>query len=107
MEDAQNAVGNAMLSALGPLADILRLRPKKGAKSMATGQPARWAAAREALVASKLKSVTPAQAAELAAAGALGGAAPLLRYSHVRAVSSLAGLARAALQPRSRVQHKG
>jgi hypothetical protein len=72
--DAQAAAGAALLNAMGPLAGILGLRRKSGGaatpKSTATGQPARWPAARAALVAANLRSVTPAQTAELMAQGA-------------------------------------
>ena len=64
--DAQAAAGDALLNMMGPLADILRLRPTAGKKSaIASGQVSKWAAARAVLDAARLASVTPAQAKEL------------------------------------------
>jgi hypothetical protein len=74
INDAQNAFGDAVLDAMGPLATALGLRRKDGEKNksmgMATGQPARWGAAREVLTQAKTRSVTSAQAQELMAQGA-------------------------------------
>ena len=64
--DAQAAAGDALLNMMGPLADILRLRPTAGKKSaIASGQVSKWAAARAVLDAARLASITPAQAKEL------------------------------------------
>ena len=70
VSDAQAAAGDALLNALGPLADMLRLRPTAGKKSaIASGQVSKWAATKEVLDAARLASVTPAQAQELMGRG--------------------------------------
>lgn len=38
VSDAQAAAGNALLSALGPLADVLKLRPSSKSPKISSGQ---------------------------------------------------------------------
>lgn len=86
---AQQAAGEALLNALGPLADALRLRPS-GKAAIAAGQPVGWAAAREVLVGAKLKSVTPEQAEELMSQGwVLCDVSPAEDFADAHAQSSV------------------
>ena len=71
--NAQKAAGEAVLNAMGPLADVLGLRPR-GKARVASGQVSRWATARQELLAAQLKSVTAAKAQELMANGAAAAA---------------------------------
>ena len=85
---AQQAAGEALLNALGPLADALRLRPR-GKTAIAAGQPVGWGAAREVLVSAKLKSVTPEQAEELCSQGwVLCDVSPAEDYTDAHALGS-------------------
>ena len=69
VSNAQKAAGEAVLNAIGPLADVLGLRPR-GKARVASGQVSRWATARQDLLAAELKSVTTSKAQELMANGA-------------------------------------
>jgi hypothetical protein len=73
VSNAQKAAGEAVLNAMGPLADVLGLRPR-GKARVASGQVSRWATARQDLLAAELKSVTAAKAQELMANGAAAAA---------------------------------
>ena len=69
VSNAQKAAGEAVLNAMGPLADVLGLRPR-GKARVASGQVSRWATARQELLAAELKSVTADKAQALMANGA-------------------------------------
>ena len=74
VSNAQKAAGEAVLNAMGPLADVLGLRPR-GKARVASGQVSRWASARQDLLAAELKSVTADKAQALMANGAPPAAA--------------------------------
>ncbi len=73
--DAQAAMGESLLNALGPLRDALGLRRRTNTPRINAGQLPKWTAAAAVLNAAKLRSVTPAQAQELMQRGARGKAA--------------------------------
>jgi len=87
--DAQKAVGGALLSALGPLADTLGLRPS-GKPKISSGQVRTWTKCGEYLNAQRLKSVTPEQARALMERGwVLLDVSPAEDFAEFHAVGSV------------------
>lgn len=87
--DAQRALGEGLLNALGPLADALRLRPR-GAPKLASGQVAGWSLEADALAAAGLRSVPPAEALALQQAGwVLLDVSPAEDYAECHAAGSV------------------
>jgi rhodanese-related sulfurtransferase len=63
--EAQKAAGEALINALGPVADLLRIRPSSNKPRLSSGQVPGWSDAADYLNQARLKSVTPKQAKEL------------------------------------------